>query len=156
MTFPRVRGGQVVVDPRLDPAHVCLCSEPHVCDRTANATLALPADRTAPQLARRFVESASCGSHHPDMDDALLLTSETVSNAVTHGRPPLTICINCDGGSLRVEVRDANPTLPTLGQHSADTVNGRGMPLIESLAAGWGVEQTADGKYVWFTLPASP
>jgi hypothetical protein len=67
-----------------------------MCDLTAGASAGLPFDRSAPKVARGFVISNICKRHFPDIDDALLLTSETVTNAVQHGWPPLSISMDCD------------------------------------------------------------
>ena len=55
---------------------------------------------------------------------------------------------------MRVEVADANPSLPHPRQHVVGDIGGRGMALVADLASDWGsISVPADGKVVWFTLP---
>lgn len=90
------------------------------------------------------------------LDDALLLISELVTNAVLHGGPPILLGIECDGDVLRVRVRDGSPVVPSPRQAGPDAEGGRGMTLVELLTNTWGVTPVADehgaGKQVWFEL----
>jgi anti-sigma regulatory factor (Ser/Thr protein kinase) len=86
-----------------------------------------------------------------------LLISELVTNALRHawGTPTLTLSVR--EGKLRCEVEDANPFLPharpALGRDE-DEEGGRGLQLVELLSGSWGTDHSADGKIVWFELPA--
>jgi hypothetical protein len=51
-----------------------------------------------------------------------------------------------------LSVRDASRTRPTLRDHDALAGSGRGLRLIDMLAANWGVELADDGKTVWAEL----
>jgi len=53
---------------------------------------------------------------------------------------------------LHVSVRDASPVPPTRQIPDAYTGGGRGLILIDALAASWGTTQVAGGKVVWATL----
>lgn len=91
---------------------------------------------------------------------AELLTSEVVTNALVHtdrgalltaqlsdGRPA------CGRRRLRVEVRDFLPRRPAPPVPvSEDSVSGRGLLLVETLADGWGIRTDGWGKTVWFEL----
>ncbi len=81
-----------------------------------------------------------------------MLTSELVTNAVLHGRSPVTVTTALHDGLLRVEVSDDNSRHPQL-QHSDDsTLDGRGLHIVALLAARWGVTDEPFGKTVWFEL----
>ena len=54
---------------------------------------------------------------------------------------------------IRVEVHDADPTLPARREPDAERPGGRGLLLLEHLATSWGVEAADDGKVVWFEVP---
>ena len=86
------------------------------------------------------------------VQDALLLTTELVSNAIIHGWPAVVLrAALADGERLRVEVFDASPSLPRV--RAAWAGGGRGLAIVEETADGWGViPEPAGGKTVWFEL----
>ena len=87
-------------------------------------------------------------------DTALLLVSELATNAIRHGTPPVRLALRLDGDRLRVEVTDSSPVLPEVGSPGPDQVGGRGLQIVQQLAACWGtqVSRTALGKTVWFEM----
>jgi anti-sigma regulatory factor (Ser/Thr protein kinase) len=88
-----------------------------------------------------------------DPSDAILLTSELVTNAIRH-EPGGTIMISvtCSHGELRVDVHDTSRDLPVVIEAAADSENGRGLMLVATLATEWGYYRTPEGKAVYFTL----
>jgi anti-sigma regulatory factor (Ser/Thr protein kinase) len=124
------------------------------CRVTPPATLELDVTAQAPRRARRFLVAAACPAHVPAdlVDTAALLVSELVTNAVRHGAPPLAVTLSCRTRSLLVEVADGSMRLPQ--QRSIDGLaeGGRGVPLVASLSAGWGVRARGGGKVTWFRL----
>ncbi len=130
---------------------------------------------SAVAAARAEVEAAIGAWCVPvDPDVAILLTSELVTNAVTHAtvRPSLNgraarrgvaaeavlLVIAADEAGLRVDVHDGSGDLPVLGDcpAEADAETGRGLLLVTSLSAEWGFYRTPGGKAVYFTLEAQP
>ncbi|WP_422070623.1 SpoIIE family protein phosphatase [Streptomyces orinoci] len=109
--------------------------------------------------ARAFVRDTLQGWGFPDIiDDAVVLTSELVTNAVVHaGTAADVLCVRADGG-VRIEVSDRYPEreLPVQNPGSRpgglDREGGRGLLLCTALAAHWGVEYTSTHKKVWFRL----
>jgi anti-sigma regulatory factor (Ser/Thr protein kinase) len=107
-----------------------------------------------------------------DPDVAILLTSELVTNAVTHatvnqnGRAAkrgltgeaVLLVIAADDAGLRVDVHDGSVDLPVVSGYvaEADAETGRGLLLVTSLSAEWGFYRTAGGKAVYFTLEVPP
>lgn len=89
-------------------------------------------------------------------DEALLVASELVSNAVLHARTTIQLRVACSDSTVRVEVYDENSRLPTLAPCPADATSGRGLSLVASLSSGWGIESRDDGKVVWATLGTAP
>jgi anti-sigma regulatory factor (Ser/Thr protein kinase) len=87
---------------------------------------------------------------------AELLLTELVANAVRHARTPFSVMMRWNGRDLRCEVTDANP-LPPRPQAIVDpfTTGGRGLLLVDQLAASWGTERVPHGKTVWFDLRAA-
>ena len=105
-----------------------------------------------------------------DPDVAILLTSELVTNAVTHGaalRAPETpgpdpgsggtaaqvvLAITACATGLRVDVQDGSTDFPVLHVVGEQEESGRGLLLVASLSANWGCYRTPAGKAVYFTL----
>jgi anti-sigma regulatory factor (Ser/Thr protein kinase) len=123
--------------------------------RPAELLAPLPAGPAAAAEARSRVREAVGAWGVPvDLDDAVLLTSELVANAVLHGGGAVTLSVRAGGGRLRVDVRDMSEDLPAAGADpGADAVSGRGLMLVKALAAEWGsYPATGGGKAVFFVL----
>ncbi|MCI3246223.1 SpoIIE family protein phosphatase [Streptomyces spinosisporus] len=109
--------------------------------------------------ARSFVRDTLQGWGFADIvDDAVVLTSELVTNAVVHaGTSADVLCLRSDEG-VRIEVADRYPEreIPLQGSPvnmgSPDREGGRGLQLCAALAGRWGVEYTPTHKQVWFQL----
>ncbi|WP_053848427.1 SpoIIE family protein phosphatase [Streptomyces sp. NRRL B-24085] len=109
--------------------------------------------------ARSFVRDTLQGWGFADIvDDAVVLTSELVTNAVVHaGTSADVLCLRSDEG-VRIEVADRYPEreIPLQGQAvnmgNLDREGGRGLQLCAALAGRWGVEYTPTHKQVWFQL----
>lgn len=78
-----------------------------------------------------------------------LVTGELTTNALLHGGGRAAVRIVGLEGGARIEVADASPQAPFVGQPSADAMTGRGLALVARLARRWGVEPAPDGKVVW-------
>lgn len=124
--------------------------------REAMAELKLPALPASVGRARRFVTSqlASLGLEVPS-DDAELLTSELVTNAVLHAGTDITVRVVSQESRIRIEVADDDPRLPSVGQPDGDGSTGRGLFIVEQLSEDWGIDSTRSGKIVWFTVAAA-
>jgi anti-sigma regulatory factor (Ser/Thr protein kinase) len=87
-------------------------------------------------------------------ETALLLVSELATNAIRHGTPPVRLSLRLDANRLRVEVTDSSPALPRLGTPEPDHTGGRGLQIVQQLAARWGAQTSRSrlGKTVWFEL----
>lgn len=87
--------------------------------------------------------------------DAEVIVAELVSNAVLHARPPMRLLLAVRGARLHVAVRDGSGTLPqpARGGPPPPAIDcGRGLLLIDTIAAAWGSMRTTEGKVVWATL----
>lgn len=117
---------------------------------------ALAAEPQSAGKARKLVldELHRCGQEALS-DIAELLTSELVTNALIHAHSQVTIEIRAEAGRVRISVADtaSSPATPRPG--SLDATTGRGLALVEALAADWGQTPTPDGKIVWFELEAA-
>ncbi|WTZ18523.1 ATP-binding protein [Streptomyces microflavus] len=90
----------------------------------------------------------------PDAVDTLeLLAGEVIANAVVHTGSGCHVTVSWNGTCLRVEVKDPGPALVLrLAALSSDAECGRGLQLVECLAARWGSLPTPTGKAVWFEI----
>lgn len=105
--------------------------------------------------ARRLVRTALSAWGLADLaDDAALIVSELVSNAVRHGRrESIRVFVERPGPSrVRVGVVDFSHRLPRRGESEARSEGGRGLAIVEALAENWGVERLSWGKRVWAEL----
>lgn len=115
----------------------------------------------AASRARMLVRSRLLAWDMPELVlDASLLVSELVTNAVLHASGDVTLTLAVADGMFEAGVGDASPgplTPPRPRQLVTDggepmAEGGRGLYLLESLSAAWGVAATAAGKQVWFRL----
>ncbi|MFC8794658.1 SpoIIE family protein phosphatase [Streptomyces cinereoruber] len=125
---------------------------------TARATASFEPVGRSVAAARAFVRDTLQGWGHPELvDDAVVLTSELVTNAVVHaGTAADVLCLRSDD-SVRVEVSDRYPEreIPVQSGRtlaSPDRENGRGLLLCAALAHRWGVDYSPTRKHVWFHL----
>jgi len=114
----------------------------------ATATFQLGPHPTNARAAREFVASTlEDWGWTEHVATAVLLTSELVANAVIHAQSDIEVTIRGER-SLRVQVSDESSEQLSpvrLG-------NGRGLRLVDTLAASWGVNPEGRGKSVWFEL----
>lgn len=121
---------------------------------------ALPATPASVGAARRKMrELLGAWSVGDDaVDNALLVTSELVTNALTHTASERIVCrLRLSAGRLHVEVEDENRggTLPSQRMPGPDEQCGRGLLLVGILSSDWGVRDAphGSGRIVWAELP---
>ncbi|MFE0508521.1 ATP-binding protein [Streptomyces sp. NPDC058964] len=86
-------------------------------------------------------------------EDAVLLVSELVGNAVRHtGARVFGLRMRRRRGWIRVEVRDPSRGLPCLMPVQETDISGRGLFLVDKLADRWGVDLLPRGKTTWFEM----
>ena len=123
--------------------------------------LRLPHRADAVAGARRQIRAAmaDAGLSQAVVDDAEVVISELLGNAVRHGRAiaggvlvlgwqvratELALRVTDGGSCLPVEAREAPPT----------AVSGRGLRIVERLSSTWGVTDHVGGlRTVWALLP---
>lgn len=106
--------------------------------------------------ARLFVREALAEWEAEDLtDEAVLATSELVTNAVVHAGTPVQVAIELDAQALRLEVQDLHPhrSLPVgLAAADEDAEHGRGLFITAAIAGSWGVDYSAGVKRVWLRI----
>lgn len=113
---------------------------------------------TSVGAARRFVRDVLMSRQvaDPVVETVELLTSEVVTNAIVHGQSGPQLEVTVAGDVVRVAVHDLSPDLPVRRLGGLDEISGRGVVIVEELAASWGVERERDGtKRVWFEVAAT-
>jgi anti-sigma regulatory factor (Ser/Thr protein kinase) len=86
-------------------------------------------------------------------EDAVLLVSELVGNAVRHtGARVFGLRMRHRRGWIRAEVRDPSRGLPCLMPVQETDISGRGLFLVDRLADRWGVDLLPRGKTTWFEM----
>lgn len=85
------------------------------------------------------------------LEDARLLTSELVTNAVVHGQGPVGLTALLDEDRLMIEVVDQGDGFErAVRERSVDAVGGKGLIIVDALASRWGIH--AGSSHVWFEL----
>jgi len=115
----------------------------------------LPNTLMAPREARiaiaRFLSKAQLSQL---TDDAQLLASELVTNAVRHASGPIDVRAYVRDGFLRLEVGDSAVHLTPIPRCAdPDDEGGRGMELVDKMSARWGFRARGHVKVVWLDLP---
>ena len=115
-------------------------------------TATLPAAPSSPRSARTMVTEAMVAAGLPSevIEDVKWLTSELATNAVVHAGTAFVVSIEISEDAVRVAVDDTNPSLPRV--RPPDGVSGRGLHLMERVAACWGIDAAPVGKSVWFQI----
>ena len=108
----------------------------------------------------RFHVRAALGFHELDeyADDAEIITSELVTNAVQHVRDDgtgtivVTLARVWNPASVTVAVSDSSSQGPIRRDTSADNHHGRGLQIVEALSVRWGWRQEDGGKAIFAVL----
>lgn len=115
------------------------------------ACIELESDPALVGVARHFVDQTVVEWElDPIREDARLIATELVSNAVLHARTEFRLTLKSNGFDfLRIEVRDENTRMPSPAGTPQDATSGRGLEVVTAIAASWGTQRDGDGKVVW-------
>ena len=121
-----------------------------VATMESSAVITLPPTPSSARRARHAVAEALHDRPAGVTDTAQLLATELVTNAVRHAGSPLTLRLECDEGAVLLAVSDESDALPRPHDPQPGELFGRGLVLVEALAADWGTEPgPVGGKTVW-------
>jgi anti-sigma regulatory factor (Ser/Thr protein kinase) len=123
-------------------------------------SMALPHAATSVRSARRQIAADLLrrGVPRSIIEDAVLVVSEIVSNALKHARPRgsgrVEVTWDVRDGAVEIQVADGGgPTQPQVSAPSLSALGGRGLSIVAALAGAWGVRQDQAGTVVWARLP---
>ncbi len=123
-------------------------------------SLTIPGRPEHVREARAFVAKA-LGELDPRLEAAVLLTSELVTNAVTHSNSrcdggSVTLTITESSGGVRIEVADQGSDLSApVVRSDVYASDGHGLFLVQTLADQWGYLREQSGTTVWLWLTGS-
>jgi len=119
-----------------------------------DARLTLRGDLRSPTEARRFVaRTLTPLLGREDVETAMLVTSELVTNAALHAGTECEVVLRGRDNALTIRVSDFDRQTE-LKRHAfgAEMMTGRGLRMLEVLCRSWGVEPDERGKTVWCEL----
>jgi anti-sigma regulatory factor (Ser/Thr protein kinase) len=122
-------------------------------------TFVFPSIPESVRMARYYIRAA-LAFHELDQyaDDAAIVTSELVTNAVQHvcdnGGKTIGVTLVRAGSpaAVTVVVSDSSPEGPIKGNTVAGSERGRGLQIVEALSAHWGWRHEPGGKAVFAVL----
>ncbi len=104
--------------------------------------------RSSRDLVRRVLDACP----REFVEDAMLVADELVTNAIRHGRPPISLTVRPDPAGVLIEVLDCGPGRPVHRKVDEHADRGRGLDIVDRLSDDWGVEPVDGGKRVWSRL----
>jgi anti-sigma regulatory factor (Ser/Thr protein kinase) len=103
---------------------------------------------------RSFAQRA--GLAPEEVDEALLITNELVSNAIHHARTQCRVTLRLTASTVRIFVSDHSTAVPVLRAQVRHARRGRGIRIVAGLARRWGWTGHRAGKTVWASLDRAP
>jgi anti-sigma regulatory factor (Ser/Thr protein kinase) len=132
-------------------------TEPEGLDRHPGYTRTLPREPETAAVARGLARTALAAWGQDGLiDDAVLILTELVSNAVKHGRmSSIRVIVSRPTENwVRVGVVERSRIIPVLRTDSnEDDTDGRGLVLVDALSDRWGTDvHSWGGKTIWGEL----
>ena len=123
-------------------------------------SLSVPHERSGVRLARHaFADQlAAVGVADQAGEDAMLVLSELVSNAVKHATPlpsgEITVRWSVLADVLHIEITDGGAsTRPHAAAAALSSLGGRGLDIVRTVSSQWGVTEGAESVTVWAEVP---
>ena len=126
------------------------------------SVVTVPHERTGVRLARHaFADQLEAAGVRPEeRDDAMLVLSELVSNAVKHAAPlpsgEIRVRWQVQDEVLHIEITDGGAsTRPHASVAALSALGGRGLDIVRTVSTQWGVTEGEDSVTVWAEVPRS-
>ena len=103
-------------------------------------------------MARRWVvRSFGAALEAGELERAVIITSELVTNAVVHGHGTVVLRGELSEDRLLIEVIDEGDGFErTVREHDFETVGGWGLTIVDAEAGRWGIHGAK--THVWFEV----
>lgn len=120
--------------------------------------LTLRSEPGSTALARQFVCAQLCAHGlHGLLGDVRLVVSELATDAIVHAQTSFTVTLEGDHESILLEVHNDHPSMAAPRPASPMSPGGRGMAIVDEIAARWGTRPHGDGgKTVWVWFDKEP
>lgn len=125
-----------------------------------SASVSVPHESTGVRIARHtFADQLEAvGVPEEERDDAVLVISELVSNAVKHAAPlpsgEIRVRWRVHDDLLHVEITDGGAgTRPYASVAALSALGGRGLDIVRTVSTEWGVTEGEDSVTVWAQVP---
>jgi anti-sigma regulatory factor (Ser/Thr protein kinase) len=86
------------------------------------------------------------------VEDAVLVVSELVTNALLHGDGHAVVRASLRGDVIQLSVTDSGDELPAQQPVDVARVGGLGLNVVDQVSAEWGVSPFPGGKTVWAVI----
>ncbi len=149
-------------DQRDDDAAVLIAQflGPHAARRQRMASMSVERHdlRAVADVRRLLREQVRAWNWEAVSSDLELAATELVTNALVHADSEVEVQLREYPDRLRVDVRDSDPRPPmpapvlASGEAETEAEHGRGLLIVDALAASWGNSPSGRGKSVWFEL----
>jgi hypothetical protein len=141
------------LDDATNPRHIAsACLDISFARAGSSGAVMAEGDQLWPRRVRLGIRAALRSWSRPELtDDAELLTTELVTNALRHGQDDLGVRVHIAAGRLWIEVQDGSHEPAEPRNASLDDEDGRGLFIVEAIADDWGV--SPDGTTTWCSLP---
>lgn len=150
--FERRSAGYVLKDAELDQLLDLLASV-GTSQTHDEGAVDLPRELVAVREARDVVrELLERWSLDDLVDDAALVVTELVGNAVAHARSSCQLAVARSANGVRIEVQDHGAGTPEPQPQDLESEHGRGLLIIAALSTAWGIDEAPGGKTVWVEL----
>jgi anti-sigma regulatory factor (Ser/Thr protein kinase) len=128
-----------------------------------SSSVSVPHARSSVGTARHALadELAANGVPTPVLQDAVLVLSELVSNAIKHAAPlpsgEIQVRWDLNDDRLHLEITDGGAmTRPHPSNAAVSSLGGRGLDIVRSICRSWGVTEKEGAVTVWADLPRAP
>jgi anti-sigma regulatory factor (Ser/Thr protein kinase) len=115
--------------------------------------LSLPAEAGSVPVARHFLAELVARWHlgaGVGARDVELALSELVTNAIEHGAGPVKVRFSRQARGLQIDVTSsATGSIPRVLEPPDTAVSGRGLKVVDTLAAAWGHHDGHGDLTVW-------
>jgi anti-sigma regulatory factor (Ser/Thr protein kinase) len=126
------------------------------------SSVSVPHARSSVSAARHALadELDANGVGTPMRDDAVLVLSELVSNAIKHAAPlpsgDISVRWALKQDRLHLEITDGGAlTRPQAAVAALSSLGGRGLDIVRTVCSEWGVTEDGNAVTVWADLPRS-